>query len=760
VNEQNPFPTAAEPSAAPAAQFDDSPRPEVHLSEYWAVIVKRRHLIALVMAIVLIYVGAKTLLTKPTYRSSAVINIEKNQSTPFDVGDGRAVYQYWEPEYIPTQMRLLQSREIIERAVDRLNLTASPEFGGEKPAAGAPAQAKRAADLRTSVALNLQGSVDVQPIRGTNLVTVSYEGPTPKLAADVPNAIADAYIDWTLESKFKVLGQAGRFLSTQSEQLKSEIDALDKKLQAYGRSKDIVSTDPEQNVQMQSLGSLNKDYADAVADRVAKEARYNQMQNSSADSIADTTAGAYVSGLRGEQARLEREYAEKLNLYKPEWPAMQQLKAQIDKGRQHVNSIVQETVSKARESARNDYLTARRREDSLKAVLQGQKNDAMQMNSNAVEYNNLKVEIDTKKSLLDALLKRQAETELSSRLRGERISSVRVVDRALPATYRFRPSYKRNGMMGLFCGAIFGLALAFFLEYLDRSLRTPNQVEQFLRLPALGIIPAVGTKAYGKGYGYGYGRRRKRKETTEGVAEEQVSIELVPHHHPRSTVAEAYRAFRTALLLSRAGGVHSLTITSSLPGEGKTSTAANLAIVLGQINKKVLLIDADLHKPRQHKVFGISNRLGLVSILAEGTDPLAAVTKTALANVYVLPAGPSSPNPSGLLSSVAMTELLRTMNANFDYVIIDSPPVGPVADAIVLGHYTDGVVLTTQAGRTPRVLVRRVRDKLQLANVRILGVLINNLQEDPVTYEQYYKYYGDQYTEKGYTTPLPTKRAG
>lgn len=724
----------------------DTPRPEMHLSEYWAVVLKRRHLVLLVIALVLGAVSAMTLLQRPTYRSTAVINVEKDRGTPFDL-NGQSFYDMWQPEYLPTQVRLLTSREIAERAVDRLNLTNNPEFN---PGGATRTTDRGAVDARTRVALTVQGGLEAVPVRGTNLVQLSYEGVNPKLAADVTNAVADAYIDWNLESKFNVLGQANRFLTAQSEQLKSEIDGLEKQLQAYGRKNDIVSTDPDQNVTLQNLGSLNKDYSDAVADRVAKEARYVEMQNARPDAIAEPLSNGLISSLRADQAKLEREYAEKLNLYKPEWPAMQQLKAQIDKGRQHLNSVINDTVSKARENARNDYMTARRREDSLKSVLQGQKNEAMTMNSNAVEYNNLKVEIDTKKSLLDALLKRQAETEVSSRLRGERVSSIRVVDRALPATSRYRPSYRRNAMLGLFLGVVLGLGLAFFLEYLDRSLRTPAQVEQYLRLPALGIIPAVGEAAT-RGY---YGRRRKGESATKG----DVEIELLPHTHPRSTVAEAYRAFRAALLLSRAGGIKSLVVTSCLPGEGKTSTAVNLAAVLGQVNKRVLLVDADLHKPRLHKVFHTSNRIGLVSVLAENLDPLTAVSPTAIPNVYVVPSGPSSPNPSGLLSSAAMTSFLETMNRNFDYVIIDTPPLGPVADAVVIGHSTDGVVLTTQAGRTPREMVRRVRDKLLLANVRVLGVLINNLREDPVTYEQYYKYYGDDYTDQTYTTPITSKK--
>jgi capsular exopolysaccharide synthesis family protein len=432
---------------------------------------------------------------------------------------------------------------------------------------------------------------------------------------------------------------------------------------------------------------------------------------------------------------------------------MQQLKAQIVKGRQHLETAIEETVTKARETAKSEYQTALRKEDSLKEVLRLQKTEAMALNSNAVEYNNLKVEVSTKRTLMDSLLKRQSETEISARLAGSRESNIRVVDRALPPGARFRPSYRRNVSMGLMLGMALGLGLAFFLEYLDRTIRNPEQVERHLGLPALGLIPAVGEAGrarYGY-YGYGYNRRR-RKKAAEGVPEakpgEKVSIELLPHIYPRSVAAEAYRAFRAALLLSRAGGVKCFVISSGLAGEGKTSTAVNLAIVLGQLGKRVLLIDADLHKPRMHKVLKLTNRVGLVSVLAESVEPAKAIQGTNIPFLWALTSGPNSPNPSGLLASEAMSRLLQLAQQHYDYVVIDSPPVQPVADALLIGVQTDGVVLTVKGGKTARDQVARVRDKLQRAGVRILGVLINNLAEDASDYvgRRYY-YYG---SESGY----------
>jgi len=728
-------------------EFDEAPR-EVHVSEYWAVVVKRWRMVAVCVVVALAAAAVKTILTTSLYRATVVINVERDRGNPVDIG-GQQYYDWYNPEFIPTQTRLMRSREIARRAAARLNLAEDPDFVPKL--SGAVRKTGAAAGPDTDgwgpidqAAARVQGGITPSPIRGTNLVELSYVALKPKTAADVANAVAEAYIDWTLEARFNMASAATKFLGVQVEQVKGEIDEKERELQAYGRKKDIVSIDPTQNVTLQKLESLNKDYAQAVSDRVSKEARYYELQTAKPDSMAETLSGGLVTQLRNDVLKLEREYSEKLNVYKPEWPAMQQLRAQIQKGKEHLATVVEETVTKAREQARADFQTAQRREESLKDVLRGQTSEAMTLNTNAVEYNNLRVEVATKRALMDTLLKRQSETEMMSRLKGTRESSIRIVDRALPPGSRFSPSYRKNGVLGLLLGLVGGLGLAFFLEYLDRSIRSPEQVESLLKLPALGVIPSV-SETTGKGYGYGryaYGVRKK-KPSGEQKAAETPAIELLPHLHLRSVVAEAYRSFRTALLLARAGGWKTLVVTSSLPGEGKTATTVNLAIVLGQLGRRVLIVDADLHKPRVHDVLGVSNRVGLVSILAQGVEFEKAIQATKLPGVSVLTAGPVSPNPSGLLASDGMEKLFEIQKGIFDHVVIDSPPVQAVADALILGNLADGVVLCVKGGATAREVVVRTRDKLSRAGARVLGVLVNNLPAPVGGYGGYYPYKGD-----------------
>lgn len=716
---------------------------DFRISEYWAILVQHRRLIFLCVAFALAVGVLISVLSKPSYLAIVTLSVERERSNPVDANWTPQIYSGVDPEFLPTQTQLIKSREIAERAVERLGLMDNRELNPKRSGLFQGGKQKGGSTRGDTNRLvrQVRDKIQVTPAKGTSLIELSYAGPSPQLAAEIANALAEAYIAWNLEAKSQLVGQASEFLKSQIEQLRQEIGGKERQLLAYGRQKDIISADPQSNVTLQKLGAFNSSYAAAVSERVAAEARYHEARNARAEDLAERAASGLAGQLRAEQIRLEREYAEKQNLYKPEWPAMQQLKEQIEKGRQHLNGIIQESAAKQREAARSDYMAALRREEGLKGLLNTQKSEAQELTSDSVEFNSLHNELQTKKLMLETLLKRQAETQILSRLAGERSSSIRIVDRATPPSTRFKPSYQKNFLLALASGGFLGIGLAFALSFLDRSLRSVEQVEQNLQLPALGVIPAVGPSE--KGYGYIYGPKLSRKNTKEDVP----SIELLPHEHSRSRVAERYRAFRTALLLSRAGGVHSIVVTSCFSREGKTATAVNLAVVLGQLGKRVLLVDADLHRPRLHEIFHVSNRGGLVAVLAENHEPAREIIKTEVPGVFLVPAGPSAPNPSGLLSSEAMSKFLELARMNFDYVILDTPPVIPVTDAVLLGHQTDGIVLCVKAGETPREQVARVRDKLTRSNVRILGVLLNSLSGEDQRYEDRYDRYESYYAE-------------
>jgi capsular exopolysaccharide synthesis family protein len=734
---------------------------EIDLAAYWAAFKRRWKLVA---ACLLLALGAglvQSFLETPLYRATLTIKVEPEKFSPVEMGLTPAYYMPWTPaEFLPTQLALLRSREIAERVVQRLDLTSGEGAGRKRAALGSASREKASREETMRAAREVQANVGLNVMKETSIVELSYVSPSPKRAADVANAVADAYIEWNYESRSREMSQASKFLQTQIEQLKSEVEERERKLTEFGLSKDIYTMNPSESAPLSKIDALNKDLSSALADRVMKEAKYSELMAAPAETIADTLSPSVVQ-LRNEQAKLEHDYEQKLNIYKPDWPAMKQLKLQVLRGKQHLDEIINETVSKAREAARNEFLAAQRREQSLKDVLKGQRVEAAQLNSSTVEFANLRVELSTRRALLDTLMKRQSETEISSRMSSVRQENIRIVDRAVPPPVPFSPSYHRNVSQALSVGLVLGIALLVLLEYMDRSLKSPTQVEQYLKLPSLGVIPAVGmsgraygygSRRYGYGQVYGYVQRLASKRGEPAAPPEVAKIELLPNLQPRSLITEAYRAFRTSLLLSRAGGVQTIVVSSAFPGEGKTATALNLAAVLGQLNKKVLLIDGDLHKRRIHEVLKGSNRVGLVSVLAENVPPERAIQPTGTAGISVLPAGPLSPNPSGLLSSEAMTLLLAHARKNYDYVVIDSPPIQPVSDGLILGSLSDGVVLCVHGGKTAREQVARVRDKLRQAKVEVLGVLINNLRASEAGAGSYGYGYGYAYGY-GYGAP-------
>jgi capsular exopolysaccharide synthesis family protein len=391
-----------------------------------------------------------------------------------------------------------------------------------------------------------------------------------------------------------------------------------------------------------------------------------------------------------------------------------------------------------------------RREQSLAGELNQTKSDAMSLNSAAVEYNNLKLEVSTRRQLLDEMLRRQSETEVASRVQGGRESNIRVVDEALVPGAPYLPSLRKDVTLGMVLGLVLGVGAIFLLEYLDRTIKSPDELERLLGLPVLAVIPetgehgrSYGSRGYGYGYGYGYGARRskKRDKSANATPIPEPPIELIPHARPRLVVSEAYRALRTALLLSSAQELKLVAITSSESSEGKTSTASNLAVVMAQLGRRVVVVDGDLRKPRQHEIFRQPNRAGVVNYLTGSAKIEQMTLKTDIPNLWLVPSGPIPPNPSELLASTRMTEMLAALRASFDFVIVDTPPVLAVTDATLIGSMVDGMVLCLRARKVQREDARACRDRLLLNEVRILGTVLNRFRATQGSYSKHYQQY-------------------
>lgn len=737
--------------------LDEPPAPELpeaefNISEYVGMVRRHWKLVALALLIALVAAGVHYAITPKEYMATSTIQIERRNLSPVGGSTSPWYENFWNLEFYPTQYELLQSRGLAERVVRSMDLMGNPAFNpgaaASKERTGSTTAEEDEATLG-KLALQLKGGLSVEPVRSTQLVRLSYHSSSPEFAAKAANAFAESFIDMGVEDRYASAGKASTFLGSQIETLKQEINDKEAQLQAFSRTSDIVTLDPQSNVTLRRLETLNGALMDAKKARIEKESHYHEVMTGPLDAVADSLAPGVIGGLRTQQLQMEQEYETKLKTFKPEWPEMVSLRSQIETGKQHIDSVVREMVQKARSNASSDYQAVLRQEQALLGELEAIKKQAIDQNSSAVQFTNLKVEIQTRRELLDELLRRQSETEVAVRLQDTRESNVRIIDHALMPDGPFRPSLRKDLTYGLLVGLLFGIGMALLIEFLDRTVKSPEEVERRLGLAVLAVIQDIadvgktyGYSAYGYGYGYGdtptgeqprvrpgkgkakaaAGGWLEKKKGTPGVAPQ---IELVPHERPRTLISESYRSLRTALLLSSARELKVVAVTSAMAGEGKTATASNLAVVLAQLGRPVVIIDCDLRKPRLHQVFKISNRLGLVNQLTGTADLEAVLHPTEVPNLWALPAGPMPPNPSELLASERLRELLRTLRGRFDYVIVDTPPALAVTDATLVGAMADGVVLTLRSHKVTREEARLVRDRLRQADVRILGAVLN-----------------------------------
>jgi len=726
---------------------------EMHLGTYVEVLRRRWRLGVLIVLISVAGGLVHFLITPPMYRATTTIQIDRQSLSRLGGVEAPWLESWWNMEFYPTQYKLLESRGLAEQVIRRLELYDHPVFAPGRAVARADVADEAATPIQDETASGrlgqrLLGGLTVAPVKGTQLVNISYRVRDAVLAAEIANGVADAYIAWGSESRRDSIDTASTFLGKQVETLKQEIQDKESALQGLGRRSDIVGLDTQSSSPtMQRLEALNGDYISAVSGRIDKEVRYNEALSAPAETVADTLSGGLVSQLRGDLLTLEQEYAAKLNVYKADWPAMIELRTQIDEARQHYSTVIDEMVDQARRTARTEFQTARRREEALAAELERTKEETISLGSAAVQYNNLRMEVGTRRQLLDELLRRQSEAEVAIRLQAEGQSNVRVIDRALVPGAPYLPSMRRDVGMALALGVFLGVGCIFLLEYLDRTVKTAEEAERLLGIPVLAVIPDVSESGpkYGYGYRYGAGRRR-RSASSEASGERRgvtpiEKIELLPLTRPRHAISESYRSLRTALTLSTTVRLRSLALTSAHSGEGKTATVANLALVMAQLGRRVLLVDADLRKPRLHRVFGLTNRAGLVHALTGGGDLAEVALETSQEGLLVVPSGVIPPNPSELLASERMRQILQEGQRGFDVVLIDTPPLLAVTDASVVGAMVDGMVLCLQAGRVLREEAVAGVDRLHLGGVRILGSVLNRYSGASASEGKHYYYY-------------------
>ena len=720
---------------------------EVDLRDYWKVIRKRRWTVIAFFLIVVITTAVMTFTMRPIYRGTATIQINKENPQILDFKEIFAVNTA-DRDYYQTQYRILESRRLARRVIHLLKLSEHPEFLRRPEApfqrwkskiiasvSGLFASSSKDPSANEKETLLINGflkKLKIEPIRNTRLVKIHFDSHSPQLSMRVSNTLATTHIYQNLETRVTATEQAKEWLNRQLEVLKAKVERADESLQAFASKHDIISLEKKENITMQRLTELNEALTKAESDRMAKEALHKQAKVGNFESLPLILENKLIQDLKQTYIQLDAEYMRRTKTFKPEYPEMVRLKNQTDTIRKRIDAEAGMLIA----SIKNDYEASLRRESLLRTAFERQKAKAMDMKQKAIQYNILKREADTNRELYNTLLQRMKEAGVSAAITA---GNIQIVDEAELPTGPFKPNKRLNLLLAAVVGLFLGVGLAFFFEYLDNTVKTPEDVEQLIRLPSFGMIPEISYE------------RRKRLE-----GQILYPVELVTYGHPKSILSEAYRNVRTSILLSSSERPPKrIAISSANPAEGKTTTVTNTAIALSQTGARVLIVDADMRKPRLHAILGKENGLGLSNFLSGNAQLQSVVRKSKVPNLYYIPSGPIPPNPAELLGSDLFKGMMQVLEGKFDHIVLDSPPVLAFADSIIVSASVDGVILVVLGGKTPRETLQRAKEMLHQVNAKILGVVINRVNIGKSDYGYYYYRYHDYYGKKEKEKELP-----
>jgi succinoglycan biosynthesis transport protein ExoP len=733
-----------------SALYNALPSQESTLREYMRVLIKRKWLVILVIVGIFMSVAIASLRQTPVYDAVGRIAVNKADSNLISFKDSAPDTDYvYEQSDLDTEVRILQSDLMALQVIRQLNLDKRPEFGGrsDQKQANLVADPLQTDSKRASALLaGFHGKLRVALIPNTRIMEIHFTSTDPQLAASAVNTLAATYVEQNFKTKFESTMQASDWLSKQLVDLQMKVETSQEKLVRYQKEHEILGMDEKQNIITEKLDELNKEMTMAESDRMQKEAVYRQTQSSDPDVvaaaiIADTTGTGSGAGsglldkLREQQANLKIQIADLNTQFGPSYPKIAQLNNQL----KEIDRQLQTETNKAVDHLKGQYQAALQRENMLRGSFDQQKQEANKLNESAIEYSILKRDLDSNRTLYEGLLEKLKEAGVTAGLRS---NNFRIIDAARVPTAPSEPNIPRNLSFALVLGVISGVGLAFLLENMDNTVRTPEQAQVISGLPSLGMIP-LGSKSGN------HGPSGKRLALT---ASKEV-VETVTQIRPQSQMAESYRALRTSLLLSNLGAPPKvIMVTSARPQEGKTTTSINTAIVLAQKGVRVLLIDADLRRPSVHKTLGMGPRSGLSNVLTGSATVQQTITLSPiLSNLYILPAGTPPPNPAELLASANMKELIDQLRGQYDHIVIDTPPTLSVTDAVVLSPRADATILVIRSGQTTKQALRRSRDILMQVNAHVAGVLLNAVDLTSPDYYYYYEYqgkYGAYYQEE------------
>lgn len=777
------------------------------LADYWRAIRKRLWLV-IGIAVLATVLAAIYMARKPNvYLAVAKVQVDLEQVNPDLVtSDRQRPSANPDPSYFNTQLQLLWSDTLLRRVVKERNLESNPEFqlASSEGSTSTLRSILRSVGLatdnrRTGVSTEeyiadstlatseeiaeaqrlapfvdvIHKSLEIDPVResratvkDTRLISIAFRHTNPELAAYVVNSVAETFTTLNQEKRSGANRKTNDFLQDRIATLQTDIQADEQKLLALTENAGILKTgEGEQTIVVDRLSGLNKALLEAENERKTAEANFLSVSNSpdKIKAIAEAEITQFTQTQENSIRALQTDTIKKINdlrnlriekqqLFTEGAPELKQIDAQIKSYEDSVDKAIERyhaqleafrkrATTMTLENLRTKYLAAKANEDKIRVDFNKQFNEAQGQNQSAVSIKLLQQNIETNKGFLENLRKQVSGNDVAAQGTDNNIS---VTEIAIPPDVPVAPRRLTTVLAVMFLSTLFGMGLALVLEYLDDTIRSTDEIENYLQLPALAAIPAIDSVP-------------KRKLLLVGAGadgdEDSPSSPLLISADTRSSLAEAYRHLRTSILLSTAGHApKSLLITSSLPSEGKTTTATNTSIVLAQTGARVLMIDADMRRPRLHSIFGIGNGHGLSTLLASelsDTDITQAIQQDEKTKLFLLPSGPIPPNPSELIGSEQMASLMAVLQKKFTHVVVDSPPIASFTDGVLIASMVDGVILVVHAGKSSRQVVRRSRQLLHEIGAKIFGVVLNNVNLN--TKDNYY-YYQSYYHRSNYAS--------
>jgi polysaccharide biosynthesis transport protein len=727
-------PSGPSPAGAPYAAEN-----EVHLLDRLAVLYRYRRLCATVFVLVTAAMIIQGYSNVKIFQAQARVLIEDERSTAVPGLQNEQNTYYEDPEpYYQTQYKILKGRDLTRRVVRKLHLETVPEFNGTKqppptplslladlktrvmgyfrkpaPAAEAPTVAETADE--SGMVAAFVGRVDVVPVRGSHLVDVTFVSEDPKFAADAVNALVDEYVNENLEIKLRSTQGMLDWLGNELASQQKRVEDSERALAEYREKENALSLDDKQNIVLSRLNQLNDTATKARSNRVQKESLYNQVKviasGGNPDAIPVIATNVGVQAARTKLVELQRQKVQLLERYGDKHPRVLDVNAQLDDAQRQLDVAIAGAV----QSVRNDYETAVIEEQTFARNLEGAKSDATALNRKGIGYGVMEREAKSNREVYQSLLTREKELRVSA---NSRTNNVRVVDRAEIPRAPVTPGGRRTWLMSGVIGLVLAVAVALGLDYMNDTIKTPEDITRRLKLPFLGLVPAV-----------------------RGDKHPLLASSQVPHDF-----GESFRSLRTSLLSKYPDeGTKIIIVTSAQPLEGKTTTAANIAMALAYGGARVLLVDADMRRPGLHRPLRLTNERGLSQVLTGQARVRDVIQRTVDPNLLAITAGRTPPNPSELLSSERMKTLLANLtHGPFNWIIVDTPPVLAVTDAVILAPMVTGVTFVVGAEMTRRRLAERAIETVMQSRPRYAGVVLNKVNFEKNKY-YYSRYYGHQY---------------